>query len=281
MSFKQQLEEKYPLLSDAQKKVAKVFFEKPEVIAFTPAFEIGKDVGVSESTVIRLSQAIGYKGYAELQKMIQQELQNGRTLSQYQTIIKAGNERPFYNKLFKEDIRNIEKTMEKLDENDFEKAIQMITDAENIFVLGSFSSFAIASYLSHWLNMFFHNTSLLMEGDPQYYTHLSKVNTNTLIISIIFPRYAKTTLQLTKRTKEQGARILSVTDSKLSPIREYSNIMLISPINTEMRIDSYTAALSLISCLIRSVAIKNNQEVESSLREIEKVLSENEIFYNR
>lgn len=279
MTYRDRLRENYPQLSAGQKKVAKVFFESPELIAFTPAFEIGRNVGVSESTVIRLTQSLGYKGYAELQEIVQQELQDGRTLSQHQTITEVGSEGPFYNKLFQEDIRNMERTMQMLKQSDFEKAVKLISNAAKIFVVGSLSSQSMASYLAHWLNMFFQNTNLLSEKDMQYYTQLSQIDDNSLVIPITFPRYVKSTIQLAEYTKVQGSKILSITDSELSPIREFSDIMLISPISTEIKIDSYTAPLALINSLIRSVAIANDKQVEKSLRKIEQILHDNQVFY--
>ena len=275
----QRLKSNFKYLSKGQKKVAKLLFDDPSIITFSPAFEIGRMVNVSESTVIRLSQTIGYTGYTELQETIRQSLSQGRVLMQYQEISNIVKEDALFKDLMQADINNIKKLMDKITEEDIQVAVTMISNAEKIYVTGSMSMLGLAHYFSQWLNMLLGNTELLISESPQYFTQLSKVDNNTLLIPMIFPRYVKSTVKTTEMAKKKGANVLAITDSELSPIKGFSDRILTVAINSEIEIDSYTAPLSLLNTLMRYVSIKESERIRKNLKSIEEIYKEHETFY--
>ncbi|MGG1658035.1 MurR/RpiR family transcriptional regulator [Brevibacillus sp. NRS-1366] len=274
------LKEQYESLSDGQKKVAKIIFENPSSVAFSSALEIGKQTGVSESTVIRLTQTLGYKGYAELQEMIKHELKKGRTLSQYQEISSMKAEQSFVKQLMSEDIHSIQRTMDSLHEEEIKRAVEMISKAERIFITASLYTSGLAHLFSDWMNVMLQNTELMIPHSSQFYSQLSRVNQNTLVIPVTFPRYTQSTVDVVKYVKERGAKVISITDSELSPVANYSDIVLISVINSEIKSDSYVSCLSLITSLIRAVTVENTEKVEKNLLELEKIYKDNHVFYH-
>ncbi len=263
-----------------QKKVAKILFEDPSKIAFKPAFEIGNLVNASESTVIRLSQTLGYKGYAELQEFVQKEITKGRTVVQHQEISNIGKEQPFFKTVMAEDISNIQSTMNDIPEETIEEAVKLISEAKNVYIIGNLSTYGLAHFFAHWMNTVFRNVEMINYGDPRYYTQISNFNSDTVIISIVFPRYAKSTMETVKYGKQRGAKVVAITDSELSPVHSYADIMLKTVIHSKINIDSYLAPMSLINAIMRSVTIKNSQRVEENLKEIEKVYKDNDVFHS-
>lgn len=280
-TFLNQLKENYESLTDGQKKVAKYFFEKHKSIAFMPAFEIGKEVNVSESTVIRLAQKLGYKGYADLQEMIQKEVTTDRILSQHEEISSIKEEQSLFKMLIAQDLANIQKMMSDLDEAMLEKAVNMISEAKNIYIIGNLSTYGIADFFAQWMNMVLRNTQLLVYEDRNYYTNLAKMNEETVLIPIIFPRYMKSTMETVKYARNKGTKIISITDSQLSPVYPYSDAILISPIRSNINIDSYTATLSLLTSMMRAVSIKLKVKVKDNLKEIEQVYKDNGVFFSK
>ena len=256
-----------------------MFFENPNIIAFTPAFEVGKEVGVSESTVIRLTQTLGYKGYSELQEIVQDELKKGRTLFQHMELTSLEKEEDLVKHLMNGDIANIQRTMDIVQNEDIIRAVEMISEAEKIYVTGSLLSYGLAYFLAHGLKTILQNVELVVCHDPQFHIQLAKMNENQLLIPIIFPRYTQDTMSIVNYAKGKGLKVVSITDSELSPVGRFSDIVLTSPINSEIKIDSYTAPLSLITLLMRFVSVKNDQKVEQNLRELEKVYEIKQVFY--
>lgn len=276
----QKLKDSYDQLSSGQKKVAKIFFEEPNKIAFSPAFEIGRHVDVSESTVIRLTQKLGYKGYTEVQEIVQKELSKERVLRQYQEMSSLSIEQSFVHRLMDADAENILKMKNNLDEKTFQRVVQLISNTEKVYITGSLFSFGIAHFFTQWMNMTLGNAELIIHGDVQYYQQLSKMTSNDVVIAIIFPRYMNSTLETVQYAKTLGAIVIAITDSELSPVCQYSDLLLKVPIHSTLKIDSYTAVLSLLTSMMRSVAVQDAKKVEENLKNIEKVYQHTNVFYD-
>lgn len=276
----QKLKESYNQLSYGQKKVAKVFFEEPNKIAFSPAFEIGKHVDVSESTVIRLTQKLGYKGYAEVQGIVQKDLAKERVLTQYKEVSNISNKQSFLHDLMQADAENILQLQRTIREEDFLKAVQTISKARKIYITGNLLSYGLAHFFTQWLNMVLENTQLIIHGDGQYYHQLSMIQPEDVVIALIFPRYMKDTVETVKLSKGLGASVISITDSELSPVCVHSDIVLKVPINSSINIDSYTAVLSLITSIMRFVSVQDPIQVENKLKRIESIYHKTGVFYN-
>lgn len=276
----QKLKESYNQLSYGQKKVAKVFFEEPNKIAFSPAFEIGKHVDVSESTVIRLTQKLGYKGYAEVQGIVQKDLAKERVLTQYKEVSNISNKQSFLHDLMQADAENILQLQRTIREEDFLKAVQTISKAKKIYITGNLLSYGLAHFFTQWLNMVLENTQLIIHGDGQYYHQLSMIQPEDVVIALIFPRYMKDTVETVKLSKGLGASVISITDSELSPVCVHSDIVLKVPINSSINIDSYTAVLSLITSIMRFVSVQDPIQVENKLKRIESIYHKTGVFYN-
>lgn len=276
----QKLKESYNQLSYGQKKVAKVFFEEPNKIAFSPAFEIGKHVDVSESTVIRLTQKLGYKGYAEVQGIVQKDLAKERVLTQYKEVSSISNKQSFLHDLMQADAENILQLQRTIREEDFLKAVQTISKAKKIYITGNLLSYGLAHFFTQWLNMVLENTQLIIHGDGQYYHQLSMIQPEDVVIALIFPRYMKDTVETVKLSKGLGASVISITDSELSPVCMHSDIVLKVPINSSINIDSYTAVLSLITSIMRFVSVQDPIQVENKLKRIESIYQKTGVFYN-
>lgn len=274
----QKLQECYEGLSNGQKKVAKIFFEDPSKIAFSSAIEIGKDVGVSESTVIRLTQKLGYKGYAEVQELVQKDVVGQRVLTQYKETSSINN-KSFWNDLMDADVTNIQNLKNNLDEDTFLKVVKTISNGQHIYITGNLLSYGLAHFFSQSMNMILGNTELLISGDVHYYQQLSKVKPGDVLLAIILPRYMKSTMETVQYMKKAGASIIAITDSELSPVWKYADISIKVPINSSIKIDSYTAVLSLLTSIMRAVSIQDQCNVKKNLKLLEKTYQENNVFY--
>ncbi|PPA70893.1 MurR/RpiR family transcriptional regulator [Jeotgalibacillus proteolyticus] len=274
----QKLKDSYNHLSAGQKKVAKLFFEEPSVIAFSSALEAGRHVNVSESTVIRLTQKIGYKGYTEVQHMIQRKLAEERWLSG-QPESSLSEEQTFLHNLLDADINNISALKKTLKEEALHRVVEHISRARKVYVTSNLFSYGLGHLFTQWLNMVLDNTEMLIQGDTQYYQQLSKLGQDDVVIVLAFPRYSKNIIETVKTAKHLGATVISVSDKQDSPVAAYSTILLEVDVNTNLNIDSYTAAVSLLTSIVRFVSVKEHEKVTKNLKRVEKMYQEKQIFY--
>lgn len=271
--------ESYKYFSSGQKKVGDLFFREPIFLAFSSALEVGRRVNVSESTVIRWTQKLGYKGYAEFQQVVQRKLAQERLEQAEQETLEPDADQSFLENLLDADILSIEKLKQSIDEEKLLQVVDMISFADHIYVTSNFFDYGLAHWFSGWLNMAIDQTEMLVPSDGQFYSQLSRVGPGDIVIAFVFPRYTKVMLETLQTAKEQGAEVIVLTDSADSPAAEFSDIALPVAVNSNLNIDSYTAVHALLTSIMRFVYVKEHAKVKGNLARIEEMYKKKDIFY--
>lgn len=275
------IENSYNDFSAGQKRIADLFKENQIVLAFSSALEIGKKVGVSESTVIRWAQKLGFKGFSEFQHVIQKKLakqrieqveDEGTTEYTSQSIVKN---------LLDADIKSISHLKETLQEEQLLQVVDLISSAKKIYVTSNFFDYGLAYSFTHWMNMVLDHTELLMQGDVQYYFQLSKLTADDVVIAFAFPRYTKNVIETLQTAKEQGATVIVITDKLEAPVTQYGDEVLFVPVTTNLSIDSYTAVHALITSIMRFIYVKEHEKVKQNLARVEDMYERKAIFTSK
>lgn len=268
----------YKDFSSGQKKIGDLFFKEPIFLAFSSALEVGRRVNVSESTVIRWSQKLGYRGYAEFQHVLQRKLAEERFEQVEESDTQPAVEQSFLANLLDADIASIVQLKQTMDEDQLLQAVDYIGQAKNIYVTSNFFDFGLAHFMTSWLNLTLDHAELMMHGDGQYYRQLSALTEEDTIIAFVFPRYTKSVIDTLATAKKQGAKIVLITDAGDSPAADYADISLSVNVNSNLNIDSYTAVHALIASIMRFVYVKEHSKVKRNLAKVEAVYSEKEVF---
>jgi len=211
------IENSYKDFSAGQKRIADLFKENQIVLAFSSALEVGKKVNVSESTVIRWAQKLGFKGYAEFQHVMQKTLAEQRIEQVEDEDTTVYTSQSIVKNLLDADIKSISQLKENLQEEQLLQVVDIIGSAMKIYVTSNFFDFGLAHSFTHWMNRVLDKTELLMQGDMQYYHQLSKLTNDDVLIAFAFPRYTKNVMETLQTAKEQGTTIIVITDKRIPP----------------------------------------------------------------
>ncbi|MDQ0427971.1 DNA-binding MurR/RpiR family transcriptional regulator [Planomicrobium stackebrandtii] len=268
----------YPEFSSGQKKVGDLFFKEPIFLAFSSALEVGRRVNVSESTVIRWTQKLGYTGYAEFQQVVQRKLAEERLEKAEQKIPEPVADQSFLENLLDADISSIVKLKKTIKEDQLLKVVDRISQADRIYVTGNFFDYGIAHWFSNWLNLALDHTEMMYSSTGEYYTQLSKMAKGDLVIAFVFPRYSRMVIDTLKSAKSRGADVIVLTDSADSPALAYADHVLTVSVNTNLNIDSYTSVHALLTSIMRFVYVKEQAKVNANLAKVEAVYKERNIF---
>lgn len=264
------IQESFLSLSKAQKIIAEYIINHYDKAAFMTAASIGNQLNVSESTVVRFANAIGYSGYKELQRDLQELIRNKLTTVQRISLSdELNNSIVSINKVMGKDIDNMKKTLLEIDEFNFNLAVNSVIDAQNIFILGLRSSTFLAGYLNFYLNFIFHNVKLIQPSANDIFEQLAKIKSSDVFICMTFPRYSKRTLDALDYVKSKGSKIITFTDSSLSPAYNRSDIKLIAKSEMLSFVDSLVAPMSLINTFILAIAAKKREDITPYFEELE------------
>lgn len=276
------INEKYHLMSKGQKLLTHYITDNYDRAAFLTAAKLGETVGVSESTVVRFAMFLGYKGYPEFQKALEETVRHKLHASQ-----KVGVS---YGKIQKNDIlhsvlstdaERIKETMEHLDENVFSQAVNTILSARRIYVLGIRSCAPLASFLAFYLNLMFDDVVLLQtSSSSEIFEQMLHIAKEDVMIGISFPRYSMRTLKAMEFANNHNAKVITLTDSVHSPMNLYSSCNLIASSDMTSIVDSLVAPLSVINALIVALCMRKQDDVAKTLEELEDVWDEYQVYQN-
>lgn len=266
-------------LSKGHKLIAEYIINNYEKAAFMTAATLGKIVNVSESTVVRFANNLGYNGYKELQKELQELIKNKLTTVQRISMSNEySNSENILKSAMEKDMENIEKTINEVGHDSLQQATDLILNANNVYILGLRSSSFLAGYLGFYLSFLIKEVKVVTSGPNDLFEQLLKADSNDVIIGISYPRYSKRTLEALDFCREKGCKIISITDSLISPASKYSNISLIASSDMLSFVDSLVAPMSLINALIVSIGIEKKEEITSYFEDLEAIWNKYNVY---
>ena len=266
--------------SKGQKKIAGFILESYDKAAFMTASRLGKKVGVSESTVVRFASELDYDGYPDMQRSLQKMIRNRLTTVQR---IEVTNDRlgdqDLLSMVLQSDIDKIRQTLEELDRESFNRAVDAIVSARKIYIIGVRSSAAIASFLHFYFNLIFDNVVLVSASTAsEIFESLLRVGEGDVVIGVSFPRYSSRTVQAMSFARDRGAATVAITDSEASPLIPISQYLLMARSDMASFVDSLVAPLSLVNALLVAVSQRKNDELARTFRTLEDIWEEYNVY---
>lgn len=266
------IQTQYTRLSKGQKLIAQYILNNYDKVAFMTACKLGETVGVSESTVVRFANALGYSGYPKLQAALQELIKNKlTTVQRVEMANDYSDENTILNKILKGDMDNIRETLEEIDGEAFQEAVSRLLKARKIYILGMRTSFVVAQYLGFYLGIILDNVHTVRMDMGDAFEQIVRIGEGDVVIAFSFPRYSKKSFQLVKYAKEKGAHVISITDSLFAPIASVSDNTLIVKSNMASFVDSLVPAMSVANALAVSVGMKEKEDIKEHFDDLEQM----------
>lgn len=274
------IQSELPGFSKGQKQIARFILEHYDKAAFMTASRLGVIVGVSESTVVRFATELGYDGYPHLQRALQEMIRNKLTSVQRMEV--AGDRmggRDVLQTVLHADTDMIRVTLDEIDRDAFQGAVDALMGAKRIYILGVRSSSALASFLGFYFNLLFENVTLVHTNSvSEIFEQVLRVGPGDVLFGISFPRYSKRTLSAMKYARDRGARVIALTDSQLSPLARVADHVLLARSDMASFVDSLVAPLSVINALIVAVGMSRRDEIEHTFNKLERIWEEYDVY---
>ena len=274
------IQSELPGFSKGQKQIARFILEHYDKAAFMTASRLGVTVGVSESTVVRFATELGYDGNPHLQRAMQEMIRN--KLTSVQRMAVAGDRmggRDVLQTVLHADTDMIRVTLDEIDRDAFQGAVDALMGAKRIYILGVRSSSALASFLGFYFNLLFENVTLVHTNSvSEIFEQVLRVGPGDVLFGISFPRYSKRTLSAMKYARDRGARVIALTDSQLSPLARVADHVLLARSDMASFVDSLVAPLSVINALIVAVGMSRRDEIEHTFNKLERIWEEYDVY---
>ena len=276
------INECYGSLSKGQKILATYITDNYDKAVFLTAAKMGQVVGVSESTVVRFATHLGYKGYPEFQKALEEMVRNKlNSIQRMEVTYGRISQSHILETVLQSDQEKIKDTLEHIDEHAFELAVDTIIKAKHIYIVGIRSCAPLAAFMAFYFNLMFENVTLLQTNNSsELFEQMVRISKDDVIIGISFPRYSMRTLKAMEFANNRNAKVITLTDSVHSPMNLYSSCNLIARRVMASIVDSLVAPLSVINALIVALCMKKQGEVAKTLETLEDIWNEYQVYEN-
>ena len=266
--------------SKGQKLIGRFILENYDKAAFMTASRLGQTVNVSESTVVRFAAELGYDGYPAMQKALQEMIRSKLTTVQR---IEVSNDRlgnqDVLTKVVQSDIEKLRMTLDELSREEFSAVVDAIVGARRIYILGVRSSATLSDFLTFYFNLIFDNVRQVQTTlASEMFEQMLRVEKGDLVIGISFPRYSTRTVRAMEFARDQGATVVAITDSELSPLYDTAQYRLLAKSDMASFVDSLVAPLSIINALIVAVGRKKAAEVTETFQRLEQIWDEYQVY---
>ena len=277
----EQMKEKFPNLSKSQKKISHYIIENLDVAAFSTAAKIGKATGVSESTVVRFALTMGYEGFPEFTEALASCVRT-RLKSVDRIDIESNMSRSkIVENVLRGDADKIIHTLEELNSETFDMAVNLITNAKRVYIVGVRSAAPLAQFLAFYLRLIVNNVVLVTTtSSSEMFEQMLRVNEKDVVIGISFPRYSMRTLKAMEFANNRNAQVIAITDNIHSPMNLYSSCNLFAKSDMASIVDSLVAPMSLINALIVALCVQNSKKTVKNLETLNEIWEDYQLTNN-
>ena len=279
-SILKKIENSMDSFSKGQRAIARYMLEHYDKAAYMTALKLGSEVNVSESTVVRFACELGFDGYPEFQKSLRELVRTN--LTSFQRVEVSDSiigDKDVLTQVILSDAEKLRNTLESIDREAFEKAVDKLIGAKKIYILGVRSSATLAGFLHYNLQMAFDNITLVQTtSGNEMLEQIMRIDKDDVMVAISFPRYSKRIINAVDFAKTKGANIIALTDSVASPIAQSADQLLTASSDMASFVDSLVAPMSIINAIAVSVAKKKKEELTVRLKTLEEIWDEYDVY---
>lgn len=276
------IDEKYANMSKSHKKIAQFIKEHYDQAVFMTAAKMGAALEISESTVVRFASGLGFDGFPDFQEVLAEWVKNKlNTMAKMGAKYGGSSQSEILVDVLQADMEKINDTIQQVDPNAFEVAIDSIIQAKTVYIAGLRSCEPLADFLSFYLNMIRGNVVVLRTNSAsEIFEQMIRIDEKDVLIGISFPRYSMRTLKAMEFANDRNAKVIAITDSVHSPMNLYSSCNLLARSDMVSIVDSLVAPLSLINALVVALCMKCPEEVKQNLSDLEQAWNNYQVYLN-
>ena len=265
-------------LSRSHRQIADYITAHYDKAVFMTAARLGECVGVSESTVVRFASALGYDGYPQLQRSLQELVSHRLTANQRFEMASEIDPKNVLSTVLKSDMQNLHSTLEELDPAVFDDVVSRLLSARSIYVVGMRSAAPLAQFLVNYLRYMFDHVRLVSVGAADGLEEILQLKEHDVLIGISFPRYSARTLEIMRFARHCGVQVVAITDGPMSPLCEVADACLTARTDMASFVDSLAAPLSMINGLIVALGLQRQSELSDHFKTLESIWDAHSVY---
>ena len=260
-------------MSKRQLKLAKYIMENTEETAFLTSKKLGKKAGVSEATVIRLAQFLGFSGFKDIKKNLQQVIKEKLTpqVKMRETVERIKNKENVFHNLLSIDKAVLEDTGHNCSEKNIKKAVEYVKNARIVYIVGLGISKSIVDFLEFRLNRLGYNVIPITDGGEEVIHKLMGISQKDMLICIGFFMSHKELMVALDIVKQKKIPVVAIADSEFSPTAANAEVVLKARRGPAELITSLVAPMLAANILVLTLVMEDKEESIDSFARLDEL----------
>ncbi|EON90394.1 MULTISPECIES: MurR/RpiR family transcriptional regulator [Plesiomonas] len=269
-----QIRARYAELSKRLQQVAKYVIDNKNTVAMQTVAVIAKEADVPPSTLIRFANTFGFSGFNEMKQIFRLDLvketanytERARLFREMEGASAADQPHDILQEFARANAQALQQLVVHTPAEEMQRAVDLLEQAQTIYVIGLRRSFSAAAYLRYALSHLERRVVLLDGLGGMLAEQLNLMGREDVVLSISFTPYAEETVMVSEKASQTGARQIVITDSQISPLASLSDVCFVVKEAQVGAFRSQSATLCLLQSLAVGLAFQTSgQDVAASL----------------
>ncbi len=276
-----ELRRQYDRLTQSQKRIAEYIVDHPDRVAFSTVDQMAGQLGVNPSTIVRFTYRLGLKGFPDLQErtraLVRGQLSAASEMVNENSVL-AHLEGTAFGTSLGQDLQNLRRTISAVKAEDLQQASDIIAAARHVFVVGSFNAYSVAFFLGLALDRIRGNTTV-WSGDMTLQASQSlALEAADCLVAVTSAPYAVSTQRAAQLAKENGAKVVAITDTPISAVGQIADVILAAASTGAGLQNSFVASMAIANALINGVAAADSEHTLERYGRLAKMLGRLDTF---
>lgn len=280
--FFSNIDSKKQYLSLKEQDFSNYIKENYKKVSFMGIDEICTKSNLTKEEINEFAFKVGFEGYENLRNNLRQViLTQLKSTDRFQIFVNLDNINisKVTKSVISTEIKNLTSLIDSVDLVTLKEIVKKIINAEDMIVIGTRSSAPIAIYAEYIFNRISKKTRKIVSGGTENFDLMGSIDRDTLILAFGFSRYPKETIKALNFFKKRNFKIISITDNLMSPLSQFSDIVLTVPYESISFTDSYGVPIAIINILITIISQHNSEATLKHLNKFEEIAKDMGFFF--
>lgn len=229
--------------------------DRPEELAFQSVRGLADLAGANPNTVVRLARSLGFTSYDEARSGMQQALRNRQVgyAARAAALSDVTTDRLVVD-LHASARANADALFDPALRDEVLACVQPLLSARQVHCIGVRMGFSLAHYFTYRGRMAHANIQPVPGQPGLILDAMSDIGPQDIVVAISFAHYSAEVLRAAEAAREQGARVLAVTDSYGSPLAVGAWRVLCPPMQGPNLMFPMSGVMLLLELLLEAMA---------------------------
>ena len=244
---------------------------------------LAANADVHPNSFVRLARHIGFDGYDDMRERFRDFVRGGVGSSPdrarwLQDMAKQGGSAEVLSSMASACLENTERMFEQQSIQDLDRAVEWMTGAKRVFVLGLGLAYPLAYNFWYVARMGFDHFILTPRHGSQPCDDIIRMTEDDCLLAMTFQPYRRETLEAVRLAKARGAKTIGITDSNASALCRESDLGLVSPTHTPQYFHSNSAVTALLESLCALLVVRGGEQATASIEAFNTARWETQIY---